>query len=330
MTRATLFKLILSMCMGAVVTAAPAQTSGSYPHQPVRILVGYNPGAGTDLVAREIAKRLSDKWNVSVVVENRSGANTIIATNAVAHAKPDGYTLLLTNSSNATNPAIYSELPYDPVNGFDNIALLAIAYNLITAAPGMNIKNVRELISYAKANPGKYTYGSVGIGSSQHLLMEMLSSAAGIELVHVPYKGAGAAMVDVLGGRLSGMIGTISSQQGHVKEGKLQPLFVTGAQRSDVLPEVETLAENGFKDIVSGYWLGLSGPRGMPEDIIQKINKDVNEVLKMPEVINTFKGQAMVVLGGSPKEMDDYFATEMAFWSKAAKTARLEPLQVGK
>src|SRR5690606_33044040 len=125
---------------------------------------------------------------------------------------------------NATNPFIYKDLPYDPIEGFDNISLLAIAYNLVTASPDMDIKNVKELIAYAKANPGKYTYGSVGVGSAQHLLMEMLSSAAGIELVHVPYKGAAAAMVDVVGGRLSGMIGTISSQQGHVREGKLQPL----------------------------------------------------------------------------------------------------------
>lgn len=330
MKRTSFIKLALSMCMGAAVMAAPAHAASNYPSQPVKILVGYNPGAGTDLVAREIAKQLGEKWNASVVVENRSGANTIIATNAVAHAKPDGYTLLLTNSSNATNPFIYKDLPYDPIKSFDNIALLAIAYNLVTASPDMKIKNVKELIAYAKANPGKYTYGSVGVGSAQHLLMEMLSSAADIELVHVPYKGAAAAMVDVVGGRLSGMIGTISSQQGHVREGKLQPLFVTGDKRSDVMPDVETLAENGFPQIVSGYWLGLSGPRGMPKELIERINKDVNEVLKMPSVIETFKNQAMVVLGGSPKEMDDYFNAELEFWEKAAKTANLEALEVGK
>jgi len=330
MTRTTLFKLALSLCMAAGVTAATAQTSNSYPNQPVKILVGFGPGASTDTVAREIAKRLTDKWNVSVVVENRSGANSIIATNMVARAKPDGYTLLLTNSSNATNPAIYSDLPYDPVNDFDNVALIAVVYNLLSASPDLNIKNVRELISYAKANPGKFTYGSAGIGSAQHLLVELLGSAAGIELAHIPYRGGSAAMIDVLGGRLSGVITAISTQQGHVKEGKLQPLFVTGAQRSEMLPEVETLAENGFKDIVSGYWLGLTGPRGMPKDIVEKINKDVNEILKMPEVITMLKGQAMVILGGSPKDMDDYFAKEMAFWRKAAKVVHLEPLKVEK
>jgi len=322
-----IMKAALLIGFGLIQAEVAAQVT-QYPSRPVKIILGFNPGAATDLMARELAKKLGERWESPVVVENRSGANTIIATKLVAQAAPDGYTLLLSNSSNATNPAVFKNLPFDPKKDFTNISLLAIAYNLVTAAPEANIKSVKDLIKYAKNNPGKYTYGSVGVGSAQHLLMELLAKSADIQLTHVPYKGAAAAMVDVFGGRLTGMIGTISSQQTHVKAGKLQPLFVTGAKRSEILPNVETLAENGFSEIVSGYWLGLSGPAGMSPNLVKKINEDVNSVLKLPDFQEILKNQAMEVLGGSPGDMDAYFDKELVFWRNAMKVAELQPLDV--
>jgi len=315
------FAAFAAVCMPAVASSADA-----WPAKPITLVVGYAAGASTDFVARETADFLNKELGVPVIVENRPGANTQIATDFVARAKPDGYTLLVTNSSNATNPWVYKELRSTIKKDFVNIGLVGIAYNLVSASPSLGIKNLNDLVGYARANPGKFSYGSVGIGSSQHLLVSYIAEKTGIELNHIPYKGAMAALTDVVGGNLSGMIGTITSQGPFVKKGDLQPLFVTSPERSKFLPQVETLAEHNLISVKSGYWLGISGPKGMPDSAVLKINAALNKMVADPDVLARLDKQAIDPLGGTPRDMDKFFDEELEFWRVAAKAANIDPM----
>jgi len=303
--------------------AATAQSA--FPSRPIRLIVGYNPGAATDIIAREFAKGLSDRLRTPVIVENKSGANTVIASAYVANSPPDGYTLLISNSSNATNPWVYANLGYDYRQGLQNVALMGIVYNLVTASSRSPVSSVRELIAFAKQKPNEFSYGSVGVGSAQHLLVASLAKQAGVELNHIPYRGAVAAMQDVMGGAVSGMVGTITSQREMVRAGALKALFVTSGKRSQFMPEVPTLAESGFPSLVSGYWIGLSGPAGMKAEVVERINREVNEILKSPEVLERLSKQSIEPMGGTPADMDRFFEAELRFWKDAAKAANLTP-----
>lgn len=321
----TLLKSMVTIGAVAMSASAIAQ-SDAYPNRPINIVVGLSPGASSDSVAREVAKQLSLRLKVPVIVENKPGANTIIASNTVAKAKPDGYTLLLTNSMNTTNPSVQGSLPYDYKKDHEHIVLLAAAPNLMGSRSSLTeVRDIKSLIDYAKKNPGKYSYGSAGNGSIHHLLMEIIAERAGIKLNHIPYKGGGAAITDLLAGNIDAYFGTISSLQAHVKSGAVIPIFVTSAKRSDKMPNTETLEEYGLKGLVSDYWLGLSGPAGMPKDVVVKINKEVNEILKSPEVFKRFDELGVLPLGGTQQDMNKLFNDELVFWQAAAKAAGVTP-----
>ncbi|MEB2399838.1 MAG: tripartite tricarboxylate transporter substrate binding protein [Alcaligenaceae bacterium] len=324
-----LHKLVRSTLAAALLlvsSAAMAQESHKYPERPITLVVGLSPGASSDSVAREVAKQLSSRLNVPVLVDNKPGANTIIASNTVAKAKPDGYTLLLTNSMNTTNPSVQKSLPYDYRKDHEHIVMLASAPNLMGVRSTLTeVKDIAGLVAYAKKNPGKFTYGSAGVGSIHHLLMEVIAERAGIRLNHVPYKGGGNAIQDLLGNNIDSYFGTISSLQQHVKTGAVTPLFVTSATRSNKMPNTETLEEYGLKGLVSDYWLGLSGPAGMPKEVVTRLNKEVNEILKDPEVIKRFDELGVIPLGGTPKDMEDLFNHELQFWKAAAQAAGVIP-----
>jgi len=309
----------------AISPFANSQTE-PYPNRPINIVVGLSPGASSDSVAREIAKQLSNRLKVPVIVENKPGANTIIASNTVAKAKPDGYTLLLTNSMNTTNPSVQASLPYDFKKDHEHIVLLAAAPNLMGSRSSLKeVRDIASLVDYAKKNPGKYSYGSAGNGSIHHLLMEIIAERAGIKLNHIPYKGGGAAIADLLAGNIDSYFGTISSLQAHVKSGAVVPVFVTSAKRSEKMPNTETLEEYGLKGLVSDYWLGLSGPAGMPKDVVVRINKEVNDILKSPEVLKRFDELGVLPLGGTTEQMNQLFNQELEFWKAAAKAAGVSP-----
>jgi len=311
----------------AIMALAPsAGAQAKYPERPISLVVGLTPGASSDSVARELGKRLSDRLKVSVVVENKPGGNTIIASNAVASAAPDGYTLLLTNSMNTTNPSVMADMPYDYRKAHDHIVLVASAPNLMGVRSSLTeVKDLASFIDYAKKNPGKFSYGSAGVGSIHHLLMEVIADRAGIKLNHIPYKGGGQAIQDLLGNNIDAYFGTISSLQAHVKTGKVTPLFVTSAKRSNKMPNSETLEEFGLKGLVSDYWLGLSAPAGTPKEVINLLNKEVNEILKDPAVVARFDELGVLPLGGTPEEMQQFFDHELEFWKEAAKAAGVTP-----
>jgi len=302
----------------------------TYPYKPIKIIVGLSPGASTDFLAREVARGLSDRLKVPVVVDNKPGANTIIANNTVAKSAPDGYTLYLTNIVSAINPWVYINLPYDYKKDMKNIILLGVADNVFAVTPKIGINNAKEMIEFARKNPGQFSYGSSGIGTIHNLLMELIADQAQVKLNHIPYKGAMAAITDVLGGNVNGYFGTISSQQEFIKRGDLKPLFVTSAKRSLYLPDVPTLAEAGLPPIATGYWMGLSAPAGTPDSVINLLNKELNGILKSPEVVQKFYIQAIDPLGGSPKDMDNFYDSELKLWKSAAAAAKLEPISLNK
>jgi tripartite-type tricarboxylate transporter receptor subunit TctC len=313
----------LAACMMGFHCIASAQ-SGGYPNRPVRLVVGYAPGGSTDIVARAVAQRLTERWGVQVVVDNRPGGDTVIATEAVAKAQPDGYTLLLGNSTNATNPSILTKLPYDPANDFTSIVMLGAATNLLSANPSFPPNSLKEMIALAKARPEQITYASVGAGSSQHLLVEHFALRAHVKLLHVPYKGGGPAVIDTMAGHVSTMIGSVATQEAYIRAQRLKPLVVFSATRSEVLPQVQTIAEQGFPDLRSDYWIGLMAPARLPAAVVAKINADANAVLKMPEIQERFKQLAVVRMGGSAEEMDRYYRKELTLWAQVVRDAKIE------
>lgn len=320
------FTVVAAWIATGACPLAVAQPVGAdaYPAKPVTLLVGYGPGGSTDIVARVVAQRLSERWGVQAVVVNRPGADTIIATEAVARAQPDGYTLLIANSSNATNASMHAKLPYDPLGDFTSVAMLGAAVNLLSANPAFPPNNVRELIALAKARPGEITYGSVGAGSSQHLIMEHFAQRARISLTHVPYKSGGAAIFDTIAGHISTMIAAVASQSPYVKAGKLKPLVVTSAKRSALLPQVATISEQGFPDLQSDYWMAVMGPAKLPLAIVTKLNADINAVLQLPALRERFTELGVDPGGGGSDELDRFYRKELTMWANVVRDARIE------
>jgi tripartite-type tricarboxylate transporter receptor subunit TctC len=317
---------LLAVCLATAACTVCAQTvaPGGYPNRPVRLVVGYAPGGATDIVARVVAQRLTERWGTQVVVENRAGGDTVIATEVVAKAAPDGYTLLLGNSTNATNPSIMTKLPYDPFNDFTSIVLLGAATNLLSANPSFPPNSLKEMIALAKARPEQITYASVGAGSSQHLLVEHFAQRARVKLLHVPYKGGGPAVIDTMAGHVATMIGSVATQESYIRAGRLKPLVVFSERRSTILPQVQTIAEQGFSDLRSDYWIGLMAQAKLPAAVVAKINADANAVLKLPEVQERFHQLAVEPMGGSAEEMDRYYRKELTLWAEVVRNAKIE------
>jgi len=315
---------------GLFISITSVRSEDPYPNKPIKIILGITPGASTDFLAREVARGLSERLKVPVIVENKPGANTIIANNIVAKSPPDGYTLYLTNIVSAINPWMYTNMPYDFKKDMKNIVLLGVSDNLFAVNAKLGINNAADMIAYAKKNPGKFSYGSSGVGSIHNLMMELIAEKAQIQLNHIPYKGAAAAILDTLGGNINGYCGTVSSQQEFVKKGDLKPLFVTSAKRSNYMPDVPTLAESGLPPMVAGYWMGLSAPAGTPDTIINLLNKEVNVVLSDPANIKKLSVQAIDPIGGSPAEMDRFYDSELKLWKSAVSAAKVEPIALNK
>src|SRR5712691_880661 len=251
-----------------------------YPAKPVTFIVPFPPGGGTDISARTVAARLTAKWGYSVVVENRGGAAGLLGADAVAKARPDGYTLLIANvGTQSINPSLYPKLPYNPDTAFAPISLVCELPFVLMASPSFAPNSVKELVAYAKANPERVTFASSGQGGSPHLTAEIFQLATGTRMTHVPYKGGGPAMTDLMAGHVDLLFASVLEGSGHIKAGKLKGLAVSHARRSPALPEVPTLAEAGIKGAESGSWIALLAPAGTPAAIIQKISLDIKEAV---------------------------------------------------
>lgn len=312
---------ILLLALLVTATGASAQ---AWPDRPVRILVGYPPGGGTDLVARLVQQPLTTRWGQPVVVDNRPGANAIIATEAVAKAKPDGYTLLMAYATElAVNPATHKSLPYDPVKDFAPIVQMASAPLVLAVNPSLPAKDVKDLVALAKAKPGALNYSSSGSGSVHHFAGALFNLQTGAELVHVPYKGSGPATADAVSGQVQATYASVASVLRFVQAGRLRALAVTSKQRSPSMPEVPSMAEAGLAEFELTSWYGLLAPAGTPAAVIAKIHADVSAILASAEAQKSFAAQGLDPAGGSPQAFAEFVRSEASRFARIAKAGNI-------
>jgi tripartite-type tricarboxylate transporter receptor subunit TctC len=307
----------VALALAAFAAGAIAQ---GYPAKPVRIINPFAPGGATDQLARLMAQKLTELWGQSVVVENRPGASGAIGLEAVAKSAPDGYTLAVaTQTTHAANPALFSKLPYDPVKDFAPLTLAGSTPLALLVQPSLGVTDVKGLIEYLRKNPGKLTYASGGNGTSQHLTMELLKSMTGTFVVHIPYKGAGPAMVDFLGGQTNLMFDNLPTAMPHVKAGKVRALAVSTAKRSALAPELPTMAESGLAGFDLATWFAFFAPAATPKEITAKIAADMQRVLAQPDVRERLLAVGVDVVGSTPEELARFQRAEMAKWAKIVR-----------
>jgi tripartite-type tricarboxylate transporter receptor subunit TctC len=306
----------------AVVPAACAQNvpgKSAYPNRAIRILLPFPPGGATDIMARKLGQKMAEHWTQQVVIDNRAGAGGNIAAEAVANASPDGYTLLFAASAQlAVNPSLYAKVPFDSVKSFAAVSLVGAVPNMLVANPSLPVRNLKEFINFAKTRPGQLNYATAGSGSTAHLSAELLKIETGIDIVHVPYRGAAPAVTDVLGGQVPLMMVSMPSVLGHVKVGKLRALGMTGSKRSQAAPDIPTFSET-IPKFESSAWYGLLAPAGTPPDIVEKLNDEVLAILRMNDVKEIFAAQGIEIIGSSPAEFAGYIKSELAKWAVVVK-----------
>jgi len=313
--------LVLALATTAALAAPAAHAQQTWPAKPVKILFGFPPASATDVIARTVGQKLSEKWGQPVIIDNRPGAGGNLASELAARAPADGYTIFFGTVANAISTAYYSKLNYDYLKDFTPITLVATTPLVLVANPSVPVKTVKELVEYAKANPGKLNFGSGGVGTSNHLAGEMFKSATGTNLVHVPYKGTPAAHADLLSGEISLMWDNIVAVTPQVNAGKFRPIAVTSASRAASLPGVPTMAEAGLAGFEAVSWIGALVPTGTPKEIVDKIHTDMVAVLRMPEVQEKLAASGAVVVGNTPAEFAAWNRNEIAKWSKAVKAS---------
>jgi tripartite-type tricarboxylate transporter receptor subunit TctC len=310
------------LCLLLWAALAGAQ---SYPARPVTWIVPFPPGGGTDISARTVAAKLTEKWKQSVVIENRAGAAGIVGADAAAKARPDGHTLLIVNVGIVSiNPELYPKLPYDAERAFVPISLLCELPFVLMASPRFPANSVKELIAYAKAHPEKVTFASSGSGGSPHLTAEIFQLATGTRLTHVPYKGGGPAMTDLMAGHVDLLFASVLEGSGHIKAGKLKGLAVTHAKRSPALPDVPTLAEAGVPNAESGSWIALLAPRGTPQSVVDKVAADVRESLQAADVREKLIAQGAVPQASTPAELQRLIETDRARYGRIIRDKGLK------
>lgn len=315
-------RLLSLFAMLAVCASAHA---APFPSRPIRLELPYSPGGGADVVGRPLAMALSKILKTSVIVENRGGASGIIAMNYVKQASPDGYTLVLPLTAQvAVNQNLFKQLPYDPLKDFQPIALLGKAPYFLTVNPKLPAHNLKEFIALAKKDPGKYSYASTGPGSGLHLSMELLKSMAGINIVHIPYKGGGDGIADLLGDRVQAMFLSAGSAKGLIDSGKLRAIAVTTKTRSPVYPNIPTIAESGLPGYESYVWYALMAPKGTPPDVVKTLHDAVVAALKSPEVQREFAVDGVQPSDSSPQQLHDFIVSESAKWKQVMQQAGVQ------
>jgi len=293
-----------------------------YPSKPVRVVVTFPPGSTPDIVGRALAARLQDAMGQPFVVENRAGAGGNVGADAVAKAAPDGYTLLVsTNGVFAINKALYKSMPFDPDKDLAPLSLLATAPQMLVLTPSLGLTDFKAFLEYARRNPGKLSYGSVGAGSASHLTMELLKSDAGADLVHVPYKGFPPAVTDMLGGNIHAMFAIVPSVLPHVRAGRMTGLAVTALKRSELAPDVPSVAELGYPQLESLAWIGLGAPAGVPKEVVERLVSETARGMRSAEVRELLGKQGFDVVAGSPTEFVRWIRAESDKWSRVIRTS---------
>jgi tripartite-type tricarboxylate transporter receptor subunit TctC len=302
-----------------------AQSPAAYPQRNVQLVVPYTPGTGADILARALGPRLAERWKVAVITDNRPGATGNIGTDFVAKAAPDGQVLLVTATSFGTVPALTPKLPFDPVRSFAPVVQIAASDLTFVVHPQLPVKSMREFIQLAKRRPGQLLYSSPGNGGPQHLTTELIKLETGIDIVHVPYKGAAGAVTDLMGGHVQAMVSAVQTISSQVRAGKLRMLAVMGEKRSGAFPDVPTMKEQGVPNLVVETWYGVFAPAGTPTPIVAKVNTDVNTLLEQTDIRELLSRQGMNAVGGSPERFGDMVKRELTRWSRVVAAAKIKP-----
>jgi tripartite-type tricarboxylate transporter receptor subunit TctC len=315
--------LLITAVLGLLLSVGSAHAQQNYPTKPIRLIVPFAPGGLADIVARMLAQKLTETFRQPVVVDNRPGAGGIIGTETAVRANPDGYTMLLVPSAYATNAAL-SKLPYDPLNDVAPIALIGEAGLVVTLHPSVPATSIKELIAYDKANPGKLNYGSGGTGTTVHLATELFNQMAGTKMAHVPYKGVGPALNDLLGGQIQLMVGPMPQMIPHIKSNRLRGIATTTAKRSNTVPDISTVGETipGYEAVT---WTALLGPKALPTNIVSRWNTEINRIVQLPDVKERMAADGMEPAGGSPEHFREVLKRDVAKWQRVVKIANIEP-----
>ena len=309
----------LAATLAALTTHAPA-AADAYPARPIRFVVAFPPGGGTDIIARSIAQKLAERIAQQVVVDNRPGAGGNIGTDIVAKSAPDGYTILMGSAGPlAINASLFAKMPFDPIKDLAPVTLAASTPNVLVVHPSLPARTVKELIALARSRPGEINFASSGHGTPAHLAGELFDSMAGVKLVHVPYKGAAPALADLLGGQVQLMFSTMPPALPHVKDGKLRALAVTSRKRSPAAPELPTIDEAALPGFEAITWHGVVAPAGTPAAIIARLNREIVAILHLPEVVERLSGQGAEALGSTPEEFASYIKSESVKWAKVVR-----------
>ena len=310
--------------LAALTTAAFSQDAVNYPTRPIRMIVPFAPGGGLDISTRLIGHKLTEKWGENIVVDSRPGAATIVGTEIASKAAPDGYTVLMITTTFAINPGLHAKLPYDPGKDFTPVTQLNSQPNVVVVPPSFAGKSVKDLIALALAKPGELTFATPGAGSAPHLSAEMFQRAAGVSMIHVPYKGIPPAVTDLIGGRVTMLFTTTISAAPHIKSGKLRAVAITSAKRQSSMPEVPTVGET-----LPGYraeaFQGMVAPAGVPQAIVNKLAAEVARIVRLPDVTQRFQLDGAEAVGSTPKEFAAFLQAEMQKWSKVIKDAGIKP-----
>jgi tripartite-type tricarboxylate transporter receptor subunit TctC len=313
--------LTSAFCLG--IADASAQ---QYPTRPIRFIVPFAPGGSTDTLARTIGVKLADAFGQQVVVDNRPGGNGDLGMLIAAQAPADGHTLVLGYIANlAIFPSLNPKMPYSPVKDYAPITRIATSPNVMTANAGVPAKNLKELVALAKAKPGAVNFASTGVASIGHLTGELLNTLAGMKMTHVPYKGGGAAIIGLLSGEVQVMFTGFSAAMPHIKSGKIRPLAVTGAKRSSALPEIPTIAEQGFPGVEATAWYGVMAPAGTPRAVVTRLHGEIVRILKLPDVTQRLGNLGFEIVGSTPEELAAYIRTETRKWEKVVKASGAKP-----
>lgn len=308
--------------LAALPLAAAAQ---DYPTKPVKIVLPFPPGGVTDSLARTIAEKLQPRLGQPVVVENKPGAGTMLASETVARAPADGYTLLMAASTLGVAPSIFPKVGYDPIKSFEPVTLAAAVVHQLVVGPDLPVKNVAELIDYLKKNPGKVSYASTGNGTSTHLEGELFKFMAKVHMVHIPYRGSGPALTDMVGGHVQLMFDAVGSSQPLVKSGKLRALAVTTEKRSPSMPDLPTVAESGLPGFDAMPWLGILAPAGTPKPIVDRLHREITAILAEPELRQSLAGKGLDVVGNTPAEFASFLKRDIDKWAGVVKFANIKP-----
>jgi len=312
----------LGAAAAAAVLLAGVAHAQDYPAKAVRLVVPFAPGGSTDIVARIVSHKLSERLKQSVVIDNRGGGGGNIGSNQVARAAPDGYTLLVgTVGSLTINPSLYARMPYDPLRDLTPIAYFGSTPNILVVHPSLPVKSVKELIALARARPGELNFASAGTGGSVHLAAELFKSLAEVDMVHVPYKGSGPALIGLLGGQTELMFSTMPPALPHVQNGRLRALGMTGSKRSSLVPDLPTIAESGLPGYEITQWWGLLGPAGLPPEVVSRLNAEVNAVLREPDVKQRFANDGADTAPNTPEWFGSFMKSETAKWAKVVKAS---------